>query len=55
MIRDGRSTVSVRDPVCELPACFYNENWLVRQTDKYIIRVLKPARMKFIWRELMVE
>jgi hypothetical protein len=54
-IRNGRNTVSVRDPVCELPACFYNQDWLVQQTDKYIIRTLKPAKMKSVWRELMVE
>jgi hypothetical protein len=54
-IRDGRNAVSVRDPVRELPASFYNETWLVRQTDKYIARELKPARTKFIWKKLQVE
>ena len=48
------NTVSTRPPVCGLPACFYDENWLGKKTDQYVERTLKLSQRKFKWRKLTV-
>lgn len=46
---------SDRDPMKGLPLCFYDEKWILTNSDKYVERTLKPSMRKFKWRELMIQ
>ena len=52
--RDARNSVSERDPVCGLPYAFYNREWLLTRTDRFIKQYLKLSTEKFKWKSLAV-
>ena len=52
--RDVRNSTSERDPVCGLPYSFYNEEWLLTKTDRFIKHSLQLSTSKFKWKSLAV-
>ncbi len=43
------TTISDREPVPELPACFYDETWLECKDEEYLTSVLHVSKQHFKW------